>query len=859
MKLTDLKLLRLLAAMCFTLAVVAVSWSQTVTAITVSPMSTQGGTPAAGIVTLSGNAGPAGAIVSLTSSNGAATVFASVVVLSGDKTATFSIFTSPVSADTDVTIAGTLNGSTASTTFQIVPASLESVSAVGPVLGGSSATGWVTLSGLAGANGTVVNLSSNNKALILPPSVTVAAVANEFTFKTTRVSSPTTVTITATLGEVTQTTTVKILSQNSLASLSVYPTVTPGGTGTYVSVDITLQAPSGAGGTEVRLASNSPCVAIPSSVTIPAGRNYASLSLMPTAVSRATAVTLTGTMGGATQKVSFVVDNGFQFSVSPETVLTGTSTKGTITLTAPAPPGGLAFSLKAEVSGSVSVTMPSTVTVHAGATQASFPISTGASTSDGFATVTAVDPNGLSSLSYFDIAATWELQDIQVNPTSVSAGSQVPVTVTLNLPAPSGGIVVSLGSSNASAVTVPPTVTVPAGQTFATVAATVQKLNVGTSLTLNANLDGETRTASLSVTIPLPGVTFTVLDPVGWPNASVVAIGSNSQFGKVYNQSGQHAALWSGSSNSFLDLNPPSWDSSSLAAASGKLQAGSVTNQSPNSSISHAAVWAGTSTSFYDLNPRGAVSSIANGIFANVVVGSYVPTGRGGVSHAVLWKGDAVHWVDLNPANWTNSVALATDGKSIVGQVGGDPGFGLPSAAYWSSGTNTSFVDLQPQGIGWWSSATTGVDGNTQIGWFTQIGMGAHQTTVIYGPYAAIWTGTAASLKSINPGGWFASEANGLTGDVIVGSVTAGAVDPLGDYYPLFTHAGLWWNLGSNFIDLQAASGGNWSFSTATGVYADAQGLHIVGNADGQAILWFVPAGALPQSRLASVGARVGP
>src|SRR5258707_15869262 len=64
------------------------------------------------------------------------------------------------------------------------------------------------------------------------------------------------------------------------------------------------------------------------------------------------------------------------------------------------------------------------------------------------------------------------LSALTVNPTSVNGGNPSTGTVILSGPAPSGGAVVSLSSSNTSAATVPASMTVAAGDTRATVQVT---------------------------------------------------------------------------------------------------------------------------------------------------------------------------------------------------------------------------------------------------------------------------------------------------------------------------------------------------------------------------------------------------
>jgi hypothetical protein len=93
-------------------------------AVSVSPTSVVGGSPAQGTVTLTGGAPSGGALVSLSSANpSVAAVPASVTVASGASSVTFGVTTSAVSANTSVSITATYNGVSRTTTLTVTPAS----------------------------------------------------------------------------------------------------------------------------------------------------------------------------------------------------------------------------------------------------------------------------------------------------------------------------------------------------------------------------------------------------------------------------------------------------------------------------------------------------------------------------------------------------------------------------------------------------------------------------------------------------------------------------------------------------------------------------------------------------------------
>jgi hypothetical protein len=93
------------------------------------------------------------------------------------------------------------------------------------------------------------------------------------------------------------------------------------------------------------------------------------------------------------------------------------------------------------------------------------------------------------------------------------AGQSQPVgTVTLTAPAPTGGAVVRLESSNGIAK-VPASVTVPAGQTTATFVVDTGTVDARIDLTISATYLDVTRTVQLSVLLPRPRASFTVTSP----------------------------------------------------------------------------------------------------------------------------------------------------------------------------------------------------------------------------------------------------------------------------------------------------------------------------------------------------------
>jgi hypothetical protein len=245
---------------------VTTSGPATLSALSVNPSSTVGGTSSTGTVTLTAAAPSGGAVVSLSSSNSAvAAVPATVTIAAGATSASSNITTSTVSANTAVTLTGTYDGTTRTATLTVTPpppaASLQSVT-VNPssVTGGASSQGTATLSSAAPAGGAVIALSSGNAAVSMPATITIAAGATTATFSasTSTVAASTPVTITASYAGVTRTTTLTVNPASQTATLTVTATgrsgerVTSSPAGINVSVESTGSA-SFAAGTSITL------------------------------------------------------------------------------------------------------------------------------------------------------------------------------------------------------------------------------------------------------------------------------------------------------------------------------------------------------------------------------------------------------------------------------------------------------------------------------------------------------------------------------------------------------------------------------------------------------------------------------
>ncbi len=245
-------------------------------ALSITPTSLLGGKIATGKVTLLAAAPVSGTVVNLSSSlPGTASVPDTVTVLSGAKTATFIITTSPVASLTVPVITASLNSVNKSANLSVTPPVLSSVSSsTTSLIGGVTTTGKVTLTGKAPIGGVVVDLNSADLATVtVPASLTIPAGSTTMTFPVTTVpvSANTAVVVHAVLGSVTKSVTLTVKAP-IITALSLSPTTVIGGVKNSVGT-ITLSGYAPANGVVVSLSSsNTSAATVPDSVTVPAGQ-----------------------------------------------------------------------------------------------------------------------------------------------------------------------------------------------------------------------------------------------------------------------------------------------------------------------------------------------------------------------------------------------------------------------------------------------------------------------------------------------------------------------------------------------------------------------------------------------------------
>mgnify|MGYP001462182621 CR=1 FL=1 len=170
----------------------------------------------------------------------------------------------------------------------------------------------------------------------------------------------------------------------------------------------------------------------------------------------------------------------------------------------------------------------------------------------------------------------------------------------------------------------------------------------GVSNSFAAAVDGDRQYGGIHTPFPAPvahaamwsgsAATFVDLHPSGYSRSWVNAAGDGQAVGTAALGDSHHAIIWAGSADAIVDLTPPG-QTAEATDAMGGLQVGSLDG--------HAVIWAGAADSFVDLSvflPAEYSGATAQGIEVapdgtiSVVGSAYVPTRSR--SEAILWRFD---------------------------------------------------------------------------------------------------------------------------------------------------------------------------------------------------------------------------
>ena len=488
----------------------------------VQPSSVSGGHSTQGRVTLNGPAPAGGATVRIASDMPHAEVPQNVFVPAGKTDAIVSpITTIPVSGAVYGSLRAAYGPTWQQNSLGLWPILFSLALNKEAVVGGTSVTGTVTLQRAAPAGGIEVTLVSNDTSLARPPAKVVVpegATAASFSIATSPVSASTPITIntgTANDDYRAPETWLTLLPPGSpapapsLASVTVAtPSVLAGHT-TTGTVTLTGPAPSGGASVWVNGSMEGQVVTPSGGVTVPAGSTSANFTITAPQTAATYWVMIQASYGsggsgmhGAVLRIDPdqpAVPDLYAMGVDPVSVIGGGSVRGTVGLTTPAPVGGTTVSLWSTDPSAAQV--PASVQIAEGNSAASFTVTTSPVASMSSAQINAqsgaVTKNAWITV-FADPNAGAMLNSITPSVSGATGGSNINATLFLNKNAPAGGASVTLSTSNLSAAQVPPTVTVPAGQGFASFTITTSPVSADTMVTITGTYNA-TQTTTITV------------------------------------------------------------------------------------------------------------------------------------------------------------------------------------------------------------------------------------------------------------------------------------------------------------------------------------------------------------------------
>jgi len=527
-----------------------------------------------------------------------------------------------------------------------------------PITGGDSTIGQIDMSGLSRTGGPTFTVTSDHPDIVPAQTFTAPASSNLFGFQasiaTRAASVDTDVTVTATDGRYRFSGVLTVRAAPPppvLQSVSVNPSSVVGGNSSIGTV--TLSAPQ-SGATVVALSTPAPSTVaqMPSSVTVPAGATSATFTIKTFAVSSQFNMNIfAGLAGSPGQQALLLITAGGPtgingLNINPVDLVGGASSTGTVTLSSAAPSGGAVVTLSKAFSnggtGTVPVTIPASVTVPAGQASASFPIGTSSVTA-----TTSVRISGAYNGSSFAADMTlFPLLSYVLFNGNAQGGFPITGTVGLGGPAPSGGLVVALSSANTSLVTVPASVTVPAGQTTVTFTANTQPVTQTTGVVITASAGGTSVNTTLFVMVST-AVSSVTLNPStvtgGTSSTATVTLQSAAPNG--------NAVVSLASSNTVLATVPLS-----VAVPAGQRSATFTVNTAQVTAVSTVNISATyqnvTKSATLTLNPSGTTGPTLSSVSVNPssVVGGNSSMGTVSLSAAAPAGGAAVSLSDNSSA-----------------------------------------------------------------------------------------------------------------------------------------------------------------------------------------------------------------
>jgi subtilisin family serine protease len=348
--------------------------------------------------------------------------------------------------------------------------------------GGDSVTAEITLDRISAAAGVVVELSSSNPAVQFPGSVQIPG-----GMSTVSVSGLTSAVGSTTRGDISAT----VQGQTLVVPVTVKPpmlagvrmgltTIAPGGVTTGI---VSLEQPAGDAGLDVILASDIAGIVVPASVHIDAGKTAAAFSIAIDAVCIAGKYQIKASTDTdcVCVDLSVLATKLNSVAFTPTVVVSGQEMSIQVTLSAPAPTGGLLVGLAANDNR---LSVPLSVVIAPGATQVDVRIASPVVLSNTAIAVTADFYGTTGGAAVMVVPTTLSALEPEFN--DLAARATTPVLVRLTGPAGPGGVDVNL-SETTGTLSFPTVVHIVEGQSSGVVLVRAANVSVRTGVLLRAS------------------------------------------------------------------------------------------------------------------------------------------------------------------------------------------------------------------------------------------------------------------------------------------------------------------------------------------------------------------------------------
>jgi len=544
---------------------------------TVQPASVVGGNPVQGRIVLAQPAGVGGVDVTLSTSTPNQVLLPNPPIINvpeGVQTLTFPLNTAGVAAPTAVDCTAALLGVLITANFNLTPAQLQSLTFnPSTISNGEKSVATVTLDGkTAGPTVVAIAYVSGLTGATFPATVTVPTQQSSVDFDVTVPFSAldTSLTLSATLNAIVKQGTLNVLSTDivsvNLSSVNVLG-------GASLTGTVTISKPAGPGGFTVNLTTsdtNAMSFQTPNNndtVTVQPGQVVSdTFTIQTNPVPVTVDVTITAKKTGfpgfsQATKILKIRALTMTFVIDPASVVGGVQPypQGTITLSEAAP-ADITAQLTTDIGPALN--LPADPVIPQGETTVVFDIPTLQVTTDYVGTVTA-DIGGNVIVSAPLTVRAPGIAGFEIIPPTIAGGLTALGVVTLDNPAPPGGVTVLIQSSSGAA-SVPASIDIPESATVGTFNIDTVPTPITTFATITVTRGVTSAQQVLTITPPNLGVLKLVpstvrggqtsvatllLDANAPPGGLTVVVSASSpllvnQPGTVFVPAGQNSVSW---------------------------------------------------------------------------------------------------------------------------------------------------------------------------------------------------------------------------------------------------------------------------------------------------------------------------